>query len=388
MSIDENKLENEELVVNDISGDAEELENELVEDQQVADEEVLDEAKVKEKDDDDEDDEEEVEESADEEDDEDDEDEEPEVKEIVVPKTKAGVIQAAVDMLKAARKEDAQKIFAKMAKVDESEDDRSVDTSIKSGPQKKADLKAKAKVEAVDFEEDLDAVIAEEATLSDGFRGKAGAIFEAVLTSKLAHEVERLETEYAQNLEEEISDVKGDLVEKVDSYLSYVVTNWMDQNKVAVTEGLGTELAEDFMISLQSVFKEHYIDVPESKVDIVEELAATVTELEETLNKTTGDNIKLHESVQTLERADVVREQSSGLADTEAEKLCTLVEDIEFDNRDNFEMKVKVVKESYFAKDVSDSTDEVSSVAGTDQAPADVSDVMSRYTQAISKFNK
>ena len=387
MSIDENKLENEELVVNDISGDAEELENELVEDQQVADEEVLDEAKVKEEEDDDEDDEDEVEESADEEDDEDDEDEEPEVKEIVVPKTKAGVIQAAVDMLKAARKEDAQKIFAKMAKVDES-DDGSVGASIKSGPQKKADLKAKAKVEAVDFEEDLDAVIAEEATLSDGFRGKAGAIFEAVLTSKLAHEVERLETEYAQNLEEEVSDVKGDLVEKVDSYLSYVVTNWMDQNKVAVTEGLRTELAEEFITSLQSVFKEHYIDVPESKVDIVEELAATVTELEETLNKTTGDNIKLHESVQTLERADVVREQSSGLADTEAEKLCTLVEDIEFDNRDNFEIKVKVVKESYFAKDDSDSTDEVSSVAGTDQAPADVSDVMSRYTQAISKFNK
>ena len=375
MSIDENKLENEELVVDDISGNAEELENELVEDQQVADEEVLDEAKVKEKDDDEDDDEEEVEKSDDEEDD---EDEEPEVKEIVVPKTKAGVIQAAVDMLKAARKEDAQKIFAKMAKVDESEETTQTEN----------DLKAKAKVEAVDFEEDLDAVIAEEATLSDGFRGKAGAIFEAVLTSKLAHEVERLETEYAQNLEEEISDVKGDLVEKVDSYLSYVVTNWMDQNKVAVTEGLGTELAEDFMTSLQSVFKEHYIDVPESKVDIVEELAATVTELEETLNKTTGDNIKLHESVQTLERADVVREQSSGLADTEAEKLCTLVEDIEFDNRDNFEMKVKVVKESYFAKDVSDSTDEVSSVAGTDEAPADVSDVMSRYTQAISKFNK
>ncbi len=376
MSIDENKLENEELVVDDISGNAEELENELVEDQQVADEEVLDEAKVKEKDDDDEDDdEEEVEKSADKEDD---EDEEPEVKEIVVPKTKAGVIQAAVDMLKAARKEDAQKIFAKMAKVDESEETTQTEN----------DLKAKAKVEAVDFEEDLDAVIAEEATLSDGFRGKAGAIFEAVLTSKLAHEVERLETEYAQNLEEEISDVKGDLVEKVDSYLSYVVTNWMDQNKVAVTEGLRTELAEEFITSLQSVFKEHYIDVPESKVDIVEELAATVTELEETLNKTTGDNIKLHESVQTLERADVVREQSSGLADTEAEKLCTLVEDIEFDNRDNFEMKVKVVKESYFAKDVSDSTDEVSSVAGTDEAPADVSDVMSRYTQAISKFNK
>jgi AcrR family transcriptional regulator len=382
MSKDKNKLENE-LVSEDISENAEELENELVEDQQVEDEEIL-EAKVKEEEDED-DDEEEVEESADEEDD---EDEEPEVKEVQIPKTKAGVIQAAVDMLKASRKEDAQKIFAKMAKVDESEDDGSVDKSIKAAPQKKNELKAKAKVESVDFSEDLDAVIAEEVTLSDGFRGKAGAIFEAVLTSKLAQEMDRLETEYAQNLEEEVSDVKSELVEKVDSYLNYVVSNWMETNEVAVTEGLRTEIAEDFMTSLQSVFKEHYIDVPEGKVDLVDELSASVAELEETLNKTTEDNIKLHESVQTLERAEVVREQSSGLADTEAEKLGTLVEDIEFDNKDNFEMKVKVVKESYFTKALSESTDELSSVAGTDEAPADVSDVMSRYTQAISKFNK
>jgi len=382
MSKDNSKLENE-LEVAGISENAEELENELVEDQQVEDEEVL-EAKVKEEEDED-DDEEEVEESADEEDD---EDEEPEVKEVQIPKTKAGVIQAAVDMLKASRKEDAQKIFAKMAKVDEAEDDGSVGKSIKAAPQKKNELKAKAKVESVDFSEDLDAVIAEEVTLSDGFRGKAGAIFEAVLTSKLAQEMDRLETEYAQNLEEEVSDVKSELVEKVDSYLNYVVSNWMETNEVAVTEGLRTEIAEDFMTSLQSVFKEHYIDVPEGKVDLVDELSASVAELEETLNKTTEDNIKLHESVQTLERAEVVREQSSGLADTEAEKLGTLVEDIEFDNKDNFEMKVKVVKESYFTKSLSESTDELSSVAGTDEAPADVSDVMSRYSQAISKFNK
>ena len=388
MSIDENKLEND-LAVDDISEDAEELENELVEDQQVEDEEVLDEAKVKEEEDED-DEEEEVEESAD---DAEEEDEEPEVKEISIPKTKAGVIQAAVDMLKKARKEDAQKIYAKMAKVDEMEDNEKksisdVDKAIKAAPQKKNELKAKAKVESVDFSEDLDAVIAEEATLSDGFRGKAGAIFEAVLTSKLASEMDRLETEYAQNLEEEVSDVKSELVEKVDSYLNYVVSNWMETNEVAVTEGLRTEIAEDFMTSLQAVFKEHYIDVPEGKVDLVDELAEQVSELEETLNKTTEDNIKLHESVQTLERAEIVREQSSGLADTEAEKLSTLVEDIEFDNKDNFEMKVKVVKESYFTKEISESVDELSSIAGTDEVQADVSDTMSRYTQAISKFNK
>lgn len=395
MSNDEIK-NNEDLVSEDIQQDAEELEQELVEDEQVENEETLEEGgsygkKSKKMEADHEDDEDEDEDDVKEEkDDEDEEDEEPEVKEITIPKTKAGVIQAAVEMLKKARKEDAQKLFAKMSRVSEGEEEdsiASVDKATKA-TKKMAEPKAKAKVEAVDFEDDLNAIIKEEATLSDGFRGKAGAIFEAVLTSKLTQEIERLEGEYAQNIEEEVSDIKNELVEKVDSYLNYVVSNWMDQNEVAVTNGLRTEIAEEFMTSLQSVFKEHYIDVPEGKVDLVDELSEQVAELEETLNKTTEDNIKLHESVQTLERADVVREQSSGLADTEAEKLGSLVEDIEFDNRENFEMKVKVVKESYFKKEINESADEVSNVVGNDEAPAEVGDTMSKYTQAISKFNK
>ena len=124
----------------------------------------------------------------------------------------------------------------------------------------------------------------------------------------------------------------------------------MKENEVAIHNGLRTEIAEDFMASLQGVFKEHYIEVPEGKVDLVDELNEQVTELEETLNKTTEDNIQLHEANQTLERAEVIREKSEGLAETEAEKLASLVEDIEFDNKENFETKVQVVKESYFKK--------------------------------------
>lgn len=398
MSQDEIK-NNEDLVSEDIQQDAEELENqeELVEDEQVENEETLEEGgsygkKSKKMEADHEDDEDEDEDDMKEgsHDDEDEEDEEPEVKEISIPKTKAATIQAAVEMLKKAKKEDAQKLYARMARVSEGEEEdsiASVDKATKA-TKKVPDLKAKAKVEQVDFEEDLDAIISEEATLSDGFRGKAGAIFEAVLTSKLAEEVERLESEYAQNIEEEVSDIKNELVEKVDSYLNYVVSNWMDDNEVAVTNGLRTEIAEEFMTSLQSVFKEHYIDVPEGKVDLVDELSEQVAELEETLNKTTEDNIKLHESVQTLERAEVVRDASSGLADTEAEKLSSLVEDIEFDNKENFTMKVNVVKESYFKKEINETADEVSEVVGNDEAPADIGHAMSQYTQAISKFNK
>ena len=308
---------------------------------------------------------------------------------VQVPKTKAGVIQAAVDMLKAARKEQAQKMFAKMViGPDEEESVKSADDAVK-GVKKVEDPKAKAKVEAIDFDEDLENIIKEEATLSDGFRGKAQAIFEAVLTSKLSQEIERLEGEYAQNLEEEVTDIQSSLVEKVDSYLNYVVENWMKENEVAVQQGLRTEIAEDFMTSLQSVFKEHYIEVPEGKVDLVDELNEQVNELEETLNKTTEDNIELHSKVQDFEKQEVVREASSGLAETEAEKLASLVEDIEFDNKESFEMKVKTVKESYFKQDSEESVDEVDSLLGEDNVSEEaVSESMSRYTQAITNFVK
>ena len=279
-------------------------------------------------------------------------------------------------------------MFAKLVQIDGEEDSiKSADAAVKVG-KKAQDPKAKAKVENVDFDEDLDAIINEEATLSDGFRDKAGAIFEAVLTSKLSQEIERLESEYAQNLEEEVSDVQNDLVEKVNGYLDYVVENWMKENEVAVTQGLRTEIAEDFMTSLQSVFKEHYIEVPEGKVDLVDELNEQVNELEDTLNKTTQDNIDLHTKVQSYERASVVRDMSEGLVETDAEKLASLVEDIEFDNKENFEIKVKTVKESYFTKEVNESADEVASIVGEDSVDIDLSDAMARYTQAITNFKK
>lgn len=376
MSIDDLNLENQEAV-EDIATEEpiQEDTEELVKNENLDEAEVeLEEGKVKEEEDgeDDEDDEEEVAESA------------PET-----PKTKAGVIQAAVDILKKARKEDAQKLFAKMVAVkemdhgdDEEEDEK--EESYDSDSKKKA----KAKVESVDFDEDLNALIAEEATLSDEFKGKAGAIFEAVLTSKLTQEVERMEAEYVQNLEEEVSEIQTGLVEKVDSYLNYVVEQWMQENEVSVVDGLRTEVAEEFMTSLQKVFVEHYIEVPEGKVDLVDELSAQVKELEESLNKSTEDNIQLHNSVQDFKRAEIVREHSSGLAETEAEKLASLVEDIDFDDAETFEMKVKTVKESYFKQEGVDSVDEVDGLIGNDTAPVDVSDTMSAYTKAISKYNK
>ncbi len=320
---------------------------------------------------------------------------------INIPKTKAGTIQAAVDMLKAAKKEDAQRLFAKMIKVSEAEEEDSLKSSkdaenqvkpksakapAASGAGDKHGEVVKAKVESVDFDEDLDILIAEEATLSDGFKNKAGTIFEAVLTSKLTQEVDRLESEYASNLEEEVKEINDDLVEKVNAYLDYVVENWMKENELAISNGLRTEIAEEFMTSLQKVFTEHYIEVPEGKVDLVDELNDQVNELEESLNKTTEDNVKLHAQNSEYQKAEIVREQSSGLAETEAEKLASLLEDVEFEDSETFENKVKTIRDSYFKGEVNESVDEVDSLLGEDNPEQSVvSESMARYTQAINK---
>jgi hypothetical protein len=364
-------LNNAEEVVETV-----EAEQELVENEEILDEETLEEAKH--------DDDEEVKEMEDE----DEEEVKEEAPQVEIPKTKAGVIQAAVDMLKKANATEAKKLYAQLVKIDGVEPELKTSKDAENKVSKMPEPKAKARVEAIDFDEDLNAIIKEEATLSEGFRGKAGAIFEAVLTSKLSEEVERLEAEYAQNLEEEVTELQSSLVEKVDSYLNYVVEGWMSENELAVTNGLRTEIAEDFMTSLQSVFTEHYIEVPEGKDDLVDELNEQVTELEETLNKTTEDNIRLHNSIQEFEKNEVVREQSSGLAETEAEKLASLVEDIEFDNKESFEMKVKTVKESYFQNDSVESVDEVDSLLGEGTVDVDVSDTMAKYSQAITHYQK
>jgi hypothetical protein len=348
------------------------VETEVEDEGVVEDTEEVVEAKAKVK----EEEEDEDEDESDDEGDKPEEEEEEEPVEVSVPKTKAGVINAAVEMLKKAKKVEAQAIFKKMVTnegvevVEATEEDEGTDVS------------------HIEYSEDLDALVSEEATLSDGFRDKAGIVFEAALQSKVSAEIDRLESEYAQNLEEEVTELQTSLVEKVDNYLSYVVENWMKENEVAVSTGLRTEIAEDFMTSLQTVFKEHYIEVPEGKADLIDDLADQVTELEEALNKSTEENISLHASTQSFERAEIVREQSLGLADTEAEKLASLVEAIDFEDKDTFEMKVKTVKESYFTSVTEEAESEVDAAIGNDDtAPVELSDAMSRYTQAITKSN-
>lgn len=210
------------------------------------------------------------------------------------------------------------------------------------------DVEVEEEVVESDFSEDLDALVESEATLSEEFKQKTAVIFEAALKSKLAEEIEQIESGYQQRLEEEVEQIQTSLVEQVDSYLNYVVENWMQENELAVQNGLRTEISENFMTSLKTLFEESYIDVPESKVDLVDDLAEQVEELEEALNKTTADVIALSEQNEYLVKEAIILEATDGLTDTQAEKLVKLVEDVDFESAESFEEKVATVKESFF----------------------------------------
>ena len=233
-----------------------------------------------------------------------------------------------------------------------------------------------------DFSGDLSALIENEATLSEEFKDKAAIIFEAAIKSKLSDEIDRLEEKYNEELTAEVDATKADLVEKVDNYLNYVVENWMAENQVAIQQGLRTEIAENFMNSLKDLFTESYIDVPESKVDLVDELSTTVDELEEKLNSTTAKAIEMAEQLEGFQRSAIISEASKDLADTQVEKLKKLVEDIDFDNEETFTKKVATVKESYFSKKVTESKDEIEESFDDE---IETSDVMAQYVSAIKK---
>jgi len=235
-----------------------------------------------------------------------------------------------------------------------------------------------------DFSGDLNALVESEATLSDGFKDKAATIFEAAVKSKLSEEISRIEESYSVELAEEIAGTKSDLVEKIDSYLNYVVENWMKENQIAIQSGLRAEIAENFMNGLKDLFVESYVEVPESKVDLVDDLAEQVEELEDALNSQTAKNIEMTEELELFQRYEVIREHAHGLAETEVEKLAKLSEDLDFIDEETFSAKVKTIKDSYFTKEAR-SVEVGADLVEETTADAEVSSSMDVYLQALRK---
>ena len=288
-----------------------------------------------------------------------------------MPKTKAGMIAAMVHDMQKMDKKAINAMYSQKMNMSTSEEDFEGEPIAE---------KQEAEVQ-VDFKDDLKALVAEEATLSDEFKQKAETIFEAAINTKVNAEIDRLEEKYNEELAEEIESTKADLVEKVDNYLNYVVENWMEENKLAIQNGLRTEIAEDFMNKLKDLFTESYIEVPEEKVDMVDDLADQVEELEKTVNESTQKAIDMAVELEGYKRDAIIREATKDLAETQVEKLKKLAENVDFEDEETFTQKVAQLKESYFAKTVNSQESEVE-----EDAPVmETSDSMASYLNAIKK---
>jgi hypothetical protein len=226
--------------------------------------------------------------------------------------------------------------------------------------------------------------------LSEDFKQKATSIFEAAVIARVNHEIDQITEALAEKFAEETEAYKETIVEKVDAYLNYVVENWLEENKLAVENGLRTEIAEDFISGLKVLFKEHYIDVPEEKYDVIGELQAKVEELEESLNTEIENNVQLSSQVIDLKKTQIIGDLSEDLAETEKAKLNKLLEGIEFDNEQLFEEKVKVIKENYFRADSSEITKQqaLTEDAGSAEPVFSGDDTVSSYAKALSRSIK
>ena len=318
-----------------------------------------------------------------------------------MPKTKAGMINAMYGKMNSMKKSDLMASYHKMmnamAHPDKEEDDDMDEMA--HGKKKKMEMahgkkklmamahgkKEKMESVEVDFSTDLEALVESEATLSEGFKDKAAVIFEAAIKSKVSEEVDRIESELHEEFDEELKTTREEMVEQIDGYLNYVVEKFMEENKVAIENGLRTEIAEGFMEGLKNLFTESYIEVPESKVDLVDELSEQVADLEARLNETTEASIKQSQELEELKRDAIIREHSRDLAETQVEKLKSLAEDIDFENEETFAKKVATIKESYFAKKkvtvVGESIDE----SAEEQ---EISGSMAMYVNALKQTHK
>jgi hypothetical protein len=257
----------------------------------------------------------------------------------------------------------------------------SADTQLKMGAGKKT-------MSEEEITHDMQSLFSDDDTISEDFKSKAATIFEARVFDRVTQIEEETEARYAGMLEEAIDTIKADLTEKVDDYLSYVVEQWLAENQIAVESGLRAELTEDFIGGLKNLFTEHYIDVPADKVDLVEELASKVEELESKLNEEIESGIQLKKSLVESQKTEIAHEVCEGLTATQAEKVKSLAESVDYSTEEEYKDKLETIRENYFPShakkaDVKDLHEQVEDGSEKPQTSADpyVASVM----QAISK---
>src|SRR5210317_316532 len=251
-------------------------------------------------------------------------------------------------------------------------------------PMKASYKKEETEDETIDVSADVDALVKDE-DLSEEFKSKAATIFEAAVNTKVKEAKKKMHAGYEEKLKEESEKAKSELVEKVDSYLAYVVEEWMKENELALERGIKGEIAEDFISGMKKLFEEHYISVPDEKYDVLEDQASKIESLEKKLNEEIEKNVELNKVKSDKDRTLIVKEMSEDLADTAKEKFNKLAEEVEYSNETDFKAKISTIKESYFGakKDASSDIDDVA--VGESTENVDLSKSMAAYTAAITK---
>jgi hypothetical protein len=259
------------------------------------------------------------------------------------------------------------------------------DDDLFGAPNKKKMKKEDIEVEEYDMEDDVNALLSGE-ELSEEFKAKAKTIFEAAINSKISEIRGTLEEEYESRIAEEIAEEKEALQERVDSYLEYVSDEWMEENALAIENGLKTELTESFLSGMKSLFEENYVSIPDDKYDVLESMVEKLDDMETKLNEQIEKNIGLNKRLSESVADGILESVSDGLAATQKEKLASLAESVEFEGETEYRNKLETLKESYFRKTSTAKTETLTE--GEAAAPEIASGSMASYLKTLSAFKQ
>ena len=242
----------------------------------------------------------------------------------------------------------------------------------------------KPSFEDLDVSDDIKALV-EGTELSEKFAEKARIIFESAVKAKISAEYDKLVEHFAKELDKEVEAAKAELSEEVNGTVNYAIGQWVEQNQVAIDRGIRNEITEDFIAGLKGLFEEHYISIPDEKVDVVEGMAESIREMEARLDEQVKANVKLQNSLNETARKNILNTVSEGLADTQKEKLAALAEGLEFVSEEAFSKKVSTIKEAYF-KEAAAPQSEVADETPVEGENAEVSPAMAQYLSALNRW--
>ena len=315
--------------------------------------------------------------------------------------TRMGMIKDIYDLLQEMDKDSIEEVRKALSEEESSEE--TVEENENTQVLSEDELDELKKEYQIDVKSDVEALIQGE-ELSEEFKEKAATIFEAAVFAKVNEEVNQrvdaLEEQYKTQLEESILETREEMVKKVDDYLNYVVKEWMQENELAIEKGIRSEIVEDFMVGLKNLFVEHYIDIPEEKVDLVDDLFAKVEDLEESLNKEMEKNVDMQSELKEYKKFEAIANISEDLTDVQVEKMQKLADSVDYDSEEEYAEKLQVIKENYFPAKGSVATEEASTnddsqpeVLTEEEAKeveetADMSETMKWYSSAISRTIK